>query len=80
MINKPCFNVDEFLGIKCVVLFFNVSFPTVHGRSDVNWPRIRNMIRVVCFVFVFYLGPINAIAISPNGEIITGSNDSTLRV
>ena len=82
MINKPCINVDEFLGIKCVVLFFNIYFPTVHGRSDVNWPRIRNTIRVVCFVFVFffYLGPINAIAISPNDEIITGSNDSTLRV
>ena len=35
---------------------------------------------LLCFCFFFYLGPINAIAISPNGEIITGSNDSTLRV
>ena len=35
---------------------------------------------LLCFCFFFYLGPINAIAISPNDEIITGSNDSTLRV
>ena len=54
-----------------------------------SWNQIRRELAsnkehdsscLLCFCFFFYLGPINAIAISPNGEIITGSNDSTLRV